>query len=253
MTEPRNLLDLPADLPVPVDDDACAHLPGMRLPSLALPATDGSMIDLSTLPGRSIVYVYPRTGRPDQPLPAGWDEIPGARGCTPQSCAYRDLAAELGALGARVFGLSTQDTAYQREAATRLHLPFPLLSDERRELTTALSLPTFEVDGMTLDAHQAADPRHRRRRNRDGLLPGFPARRRRRERSGVAPSTSNLNASRAGRKQTTGIRPPRQCPCSLASYVLQSKPSPSPHREGHGRRSEVITGERSDDAIPAIR
>jgi peroxiredoxin len=150
MTEPRNLLDLPADLLVPVDDGACDHLPGMRLPSLPLPATDGSMVDLSMLPGRSVVYVYPRTGRPDQPLPTGWDDIPSARGCTPQSCAYRDLAAELGALGARVFGLSTQDTAYQQEAAARLHLPFPLLSDERLELTTALFLPSFEVDGMTL-------------------------------------------------------------------------------------------------------
>ena len=150
MTEPRNLLDLPADLPVPVDDGACDHLPGMRLPSLALPATDGTMIDLSALPGRSVVYVYPRTGRPEQPLPTGWDQIPGARGCTPQSCAYRDLAAELAALGARVFGLSTQDTAYQQEVVERLHLPFPLLSDERLALTTALSLPTFEVDGMTL-------------------------------------------------------------------------------------------------------
>ena len=150
MTEPRNLLDLPADLPVPVDDGACDHLPGMRLPSIALPATDGSMVDLSTIPGRSVVYAYPRTGRPDQPLPTGWDEIPGARGCTPQSCAYRDLAAELSAFGARVFGLSTQDTPYQQEVVARLHLPFPLLSDERLELTTALSLPSFEVDGMTL-------------------------------------------------------------------------------------------------------
>jgi peroxiredoxin len=150
MTEPRNLLDLPDDLPVPVDDGACDHLPGMRLPSLALPATDGTMIDLSLLPGRSVVYAYPRTGRPDQPLPTGWDEIPGARGCTPQSCAYRDLAVELGTLGARVFGLSAQDSPYQQEAATRLHLPFPLLSDERLALTTALSLPTFQVDDMTL-------------------------------------------------------------------------------------------------------
>jgi peroxiredoxin len=150
MTEPRNLLDLPADLPVPVDDGACDHLPGMRLPSLALTATDGTTVNLSTLPGRTIVYVYPRTGRPDQPLPTGWDAIPGARGCTPQSCAYRDVAAELGTLGARIFGLSTQDTAYQQEAVARLHLPFSLLSDERLALTTALSLPTFEVDGMTL-------------------------------------------------------------------------------------------------------
>jgi peroxiredoxin len=150
MTEPRHLLDLPADLPIPVDDGACDHLPGMRLPSLGLPATDGTIVDLSTLPGRSVVYVYPRTGRPDQPLPTGWNEIPGARGCTPQSCAYRDLAAEFAALGARIFGLSTQDTAYQQEAAARLHLPFPLLSDERLELATALSLPTFEVDSMAL-------------------------------------------------------------------------------------------------------
>jgi peroxiredoxin len=97
-----------------------------------------------------VVYVYPRTGRPDQPLPTGWDQIPGARGCTPQSCAYRDLAAELAALGARVFGLSTQDTGYQQEAVARLHLPFPLLSDERLELARALTLPTFQFDGMTL-------------------------------------------------------------------------------------------------------
>jgi peroxiredoxin len=150
MMEPRNLLDLPADLPVPIDDGACDHLPGMRLSSLALPATNGGMVDLSMLPGRSVVYIYPRTGRPDRPLPTGWDEIPGARGCTPQSCAYRDRAAELGALGARVFGLSTQDTAYQQEAVARLHLPFPLLSDEQLALATALVLPTFQVDGMTL-------------------------------------------------------------------------------------------------------
>jgi peroxiredoxin len=150
MTEPRKRLDIPTNLPIPRDDGACDHLPGMRLPSLALPATDGTMVDLSTLSGRSVVYVYPRTGRPDQPLPSGWDEIPGAHGCTPQSRAYRDRAAELAALGARVFGLSAQDTAYQQEAVERLHLPFPLLSDERLELTRALSLPTFAVDGMTL-------------------------------------------------------------------------------------------------------
>ncbi len=150
MTEPRHLLDLPADLPVPVDDGACDHLPGMRLPALALPATDGAVVDLSTLPGRSVVYVYPRTGRPDQPLPTGWDEIPGARGCTPQSCAYRDRAAELADLAARVFGLSTQDTAYQQEAVMRLHLPFAILSDEKLALTKALRLPTMDVAGLTL-------------------------------------------------------------------------------------------------------
>jgi peroxiredoxin len=150
LTELRNLLELPADLPVPVDDGACAHLPGRQVPAIPLPAIDGSLVDLSALPGRSVVYVYPRTGRPDQPLPTGWNEIPGARGCTPQSCAYRDLAAEFAALGTRIFGLSTQDTAYQQEAAERLHLPFPLLSDERLTFASALGLPTFTVDGMTL-------------------------------------------------------------------------------------------------------
>ncbi|MBA2597921.1 MAG: peroxiredoxin [Chloroflexia bacterium] len=150
MTAPRDFFELPADLPIPGDDGACDHLPGMRLPALPLPATDGSVVDLAALRGRSVVYVYPRTGHPDRPLPTGWNAIPGARGCTPQSCAYRDLAAEFTALGARVFGLSAQDTAYQREAVQRLHLPFPLLSDERLELATALTLPAFAVDGMTL-------------------------------------------------------------------------------------------------------
>ncbi|HUG16645.1 MAG TPA: peroxiredoxin [Thermomicrobiales bacterium] len=146
----RNLLELPDDLPVPDDDGACDHLPGLRLPSVPLPATDGRSIDLATLTGRVIVYAYPRTGRPDQPIPDGWDMIPGARGCTPQSCAFRDLYQELQTLGADVFGLSTQDTDYQREAAARLHLPFPLLSDSNLALTRALRLPTFVVEGMTL-------------------------------------------------------------------------------------------------------
>jgi len=107
-------------------------------------------VDLSSLPGRTVVYCYPRTGRPDEDLPGGWDEIPGARGCTPQSCAFRDHHAELQGLGARVFGLSTQDTAYQREAVERLHLPFELLSDEDLAFARALGLPTFEVEGMAL-------------------------------------------------------------------------------------------------------
>ena len=141
---------LPDDLPVPEDDGACDHLPGRALPALALPSTDGDAVDLSRLPGRSVVYVYPRTGRPGQALPSGWDAIPGARGCTPQSCAFRDHAAEIGALGARLFGLSTQDGDYQREAVERLHLPFPLLSDARLGFADALDLPRFEVDGMTL-------------------------------------------------------------------------------------------------------
>ncbi len=145
-----NLYQLPDDLPVPEDDGACGHLPGMTLPSVPLLATDGRQVDLAVLSGRTVVYAYPRTGRPDQPLPEGWDAIPGARGCTPQSCAFRDHHAELRELGADVYGLSTQDTDYQQEAVERLHLPFALLSDNSLALTRALRLPTFEVDGMTL-------------------------------------------------------------------------------------------------------
>ena len=142
---------LPDDLPVPEDDGACDHLPGMRPASLPLPATDGASVDLATLPGRTVVYVYPRTGVPGRALPTGWDAIPGARGCTPQSCAFRDHHAELTEAGAdAVYGLSTQDTDYQKEAAERLALPFPLLSDASLELATALRLPTFEADGMVL-------------------------------------------------------------------------------------------------------
>jgi peroxiredoxin len=142
---------LPGDLPVPQDDGATRHLRGLRLPDIALPATDGSTVTLSRLSGRTLVYAYPRTGRPGQPLPTGWDAIPGARGCTPQSCGYRDHYAELRQLGvANLYGLSTQDGDYQREAASRLHLPFALLSDDRFALTEALRLPTFEVDGMRL-------------------------------------------------------------------------------------------------------
>jgi peroxiredoxin len=142
---------LPTELPAPQDDGAARHLAGMGLPSLALAATDGSQVDLSKLSGRTVAYVYPRTGVPGQPLPQGWDEIPGARGCTPQSCGFRDHFGELKRLGVtHVFGLSTQDTAYQREAVERLHLPFPVLSDERLALARGLALPTFTTSGMTL-------------------------------------------------------------------------------------------------------
>ena len=150
MARSDDLYSLPSGLPEPVDDGGCAHLAGMRLPSLALPATDGSMVDLSALPGRTVVYAYPRTGRPDEDPPTGWNTIPGARGCTPQSCAFRDHHAELAALNARVFGLSTQTTAYQREMAERLHLPFAVLSDADLRLTRALRLPTFAVAGLEL-------------------------------------------------------------------------------------------------------
>jgi peroxiredoxin len=123
----------------------------MRLPVITLPSTDGTQVDLARLAGRTVIYIYPRTGRPGVAPPDGWDAIPGARGCTPQSCSFRDHFAELKALGvSHLFGLSTQDTDYQREAVDRLHLPFAILSDADLPLTHALSLPTFEAAGMTL-------------------------------------------------------------------------------------------------------
>ena len=145
-----NLNQLPTDLPVPQDDGACNHLLGMPLPNVALLATDGSMVNLLQLPGRLVIYCYPMTGQPNVPLPEGWDQIPGARGCTPQSCAFRDHYQELQALHANVFGLSVQSTEYQREMATRLHLPFQVLSDEQYQFQKALNLPTFVAAGMTL-------------------------------------------------------------------------------------------------------
>jgi peroxiredoxin len=151
MATPHDPTVLPPEIPIPKDDGATRHLTGAKLPAMALPATDGSQIDLSKQGGRTVIYVYPRTGRPGENPPDGWDAIPGARGCTPQSCSFRDHFAELKQLGVtRVFGLSTQDTPYQREAAERLHLPFPVLSDEGLKLTRALNLPTFSIAGMTL-------------------------------------------------------------------------------------------------------
>ena len=151
MARSDNVYELPRNLPVPEDDGACAHLTGMRLPSIALPSTQGGEVDLSSLPGRTVVYCYPRTGRPDEAALAGWDTIPGARGCTPQSCGFRDHYAEVLGLGiSAVFGLSAQDSAYQREAAERLNLPFALLSDEKLAFARALKLPTFEIAGLTL-------------------------------------------------------------------------------------------------------
>jgi peroxiredoxin len=147
----RNLMQLPPDLPVPVDDGAARHLAGLKVPDVALAATDGSSVNLSRLSGRTIVYAYPRTGEPGKPAIDGWDAIPGARGCTPQSCAFRDHHAALAELGvSQLFGLSTQDTEYQREAVARLHLPFRLLSDADLRLARALNLPTFAIAGMTL-------------------------------------------------------------------------------------------------------
>ena len=147
-------LALPPDLPVPEDDGGARHLPGTAVPpGVRLPATDGSEVDVGALEGRSVVFVYPRTGRPGEPSLGGdefWDAIPGARGCTPQACSFRDEHARFVALGVRVFGVSTQTTADQAEAAERLHLPYPLLSDADLELAHALRLPTFEVEGVTL-------------------------------------------------------------------------------------------------------
>jgi peroxiredoxin len=140
---------LPDDLPVPEDDGAADHLPGSRLPPVSLRATDGPEVNLAELPGRAVVFAYPRTGRPGEQSLGGneaWDAIPGARGCTPQACAIRDEHSRFEALGVRVFGLSTQSTDDQREAVERLHLPYPLLSDP----DAAVGLPTFEVEGVTL-------------------------------------------------------------------------------------------------------
>jgi peroxiredoxin (alkyl hydroperoxide reductase subunit C) len=144
---------LPDDLPVPEDDGAAAHLRGAALPAIALPATDGEQVSLASLPGVSVVFAYPRTGRPGQESPGGdaaWNAIPGARGCTPEACSFRDERARFEAAGARVFGLSTQDSDYQREAVDRLRLPYPLLSDAELALTRAMRLPTFAAGGMTL-------------------------------------------------------------------------------------------------------
>jgi peroxiredoxin len=149
----RDPITLPDDLPVPEDDGATDHLPGLALPAIALAATDGTAIRLDELPGVSVVFAYPRTGRPGEEPPggeAGWNAIPGARGCTPEACSFRDEQARFEQRGARVYGLSTQVTDYQREAVERLHLPYPLLSDADLQLTRALDLPTFDVDGVTL-------------------------------------------------------------------------------------------------------
>lgn len=154
MPRSDDLNRLPDNLPVPVDDGACDHLPGMALPPVSLASTAGGSVRVDRLgPGAAVIYCYPRTGLPDQDPPGGlaaWDSIPGARGCTPQSCGYRDRHHELVAAGGKVFGLSTQTTDYQSEAATRLRLPFALLSDAELRFARALRLPTFEVAGFTV-------------------------------------------------------------------------------------------------------
>jgi peroxiredoxin len=138
---------LPEGLPVPVDDGAADHLPGMPVPEVVLPSSAGdvSLADLAA--ERLVLYVYPQTGPPDKPIPPGWDELPGARGCTPQSCGFRDHAGELSAFGARVAGVSSQPLAEQQEFAARSKMPFPIISDEEFVLAVTLSLPTFEFAG----------------------------------------------------------------------------------------------------------
>jgi peroxiredoxin len=147
-----DVYSLPDDLPIPDDDGACDHLPGARMPALRLTATTGPELDLAELTARgsSVLFIYPRTGKPDEPLPPGWDLIPGARGCTPQSCAFRDLHGEFETRNILVTGLSAQSPEDQLEFATRVHLQFPLLSDESLQLAGMLGLPTFEAAGMTL-------------------------------------------------------------------------------------------------------
>ncbi|MER5275193.1 MerR family transcriptional regulator [Streptomyces sp. NPDC002809] len=147
-----HLAGLPANLPVPEDDGAAAHLPGRALPDIELPDTAGGAVSLRALgEGRSIVYCYPLTGRPDTDLPEGWNSIPGARGCTSEACDFRDHHDDLETAGAtHVFGLSSQDTAYQKEVVDRLRLPFPMVSDTRFRLSAMLGLPTFDVGGVRL-------------------------------------------------------------------------------------------------------
>jgi len=146
----KDYASAPDNLPIPQDDGAADHLLGLRLPDVVLPTTQGSTLALSKLSGYVVIYCYPMTGQPGVPLPPGWDEIPGARGCTPQNTAYKDHYDELSELGAQVFGLSTQTTEYQLEMAQRLNLPFAVLSDHEMAFAKGLELPTFHTNGMHL-------------------------------------------------------------------------------------------------------
>jgi len=145
-----NYNQLPHGLPIPHDDGSTDHLKGMKLPNVSLQATNDKLINLGDIKGKLIIYCYPMTGQPNVALPDGWDQIPGARGCTPQSCSFRDYYQDLQALGAEVLGLSVQSTEYQKEVADRLHLPFPIVSDVNYQFQKALNMPTFVAAGMTL-------------------------------------------------------------------------------------------------------
>jgi peroxiredoxin len=150
MPEGNSFFELPDHLPTPIDDGACDHLKGKSLASITLMSTSGNKIDLSKIQGKLVLYFYPLTGNPNEKLPEGWNQIPGARGCTPQACSFRDHFKELKALNTNVYGISTQGTDYQKEAKERLHLPFDLLSDSHLELAKALNLPLFEIESLTL-------------------------------------------------------------------------------------------------------
>ncbi len=150
MTSPHDPTKLPADLPRPEDDGACDHLIDRPLHAISLPSTDGGRFDIATSPGRWVVYCFPKAGQPGKALPEGWDQIPGARGCTPQSMAFRDQYDDIRALHTGVIGISTQSSDIQMEIASRLSLPFPLLSDEALSFCQSLDLPTFEVEGKTM-------------------------------------------------------------------------------------------------------
>ena len=147
----NNYNELPANLPVPLDDGACNDLKGKKIPSVELTSTTGHIVDLSEIRGKLVLYFYPMTGNPRESLPNGWDQIPGARGCTPQACSFRDHHKELQELNTQVFGVSTQSSEYQNEAVERLHLPFELLSDSKLTLSNSLNLPLFKVDSMSLN------------------------------------------------------------------------------------------------------
>ena len=147
---PSDLTNLPASLPVPQDDGGCDHLPGRALPAIELPSTAGRTVNLAELNIPTVLFFYPRNAQPHEPIPEEWNMIPGARGCTPHSCGFRDLHHEFKVLGFQIFGVSTQDTDYQKELVNRVHLPFEVLSDAKFELVKALQLPTFEYHGRQL-------------------------------------------------------------------------------------------------------
>lgn len=151
----KTITVLPKNFPNPQNDGACDHLKNRKLPSISLSSTDDSQIDFPIISNRVIIYLYPMTGRPDMALPDGWDEIPGARGCIPQSCSFSDHYSELKELNTSVYGLSTQTTEYQKEAANHLHLPFPIVSDKNLEFIKSLNIPTIVQPPFHLQATSA--------------------------------------------------------------------------------------------------